>query len=194
MLFDPLRSLAPADLTCGEVRLDYLAAGHREGLRAACAADTEIWTTLYPVSMVGADFDRWWEREFTGPRILFAVLYREQVVGTTCYLNLAPDDATIEIGGTYLAPSARGTRVNDAMKRLMLAAAFAAGARRVEFRVDAINMRSRGAVAKLGGHLDGILRAHRVTWTGRLRDTCVFSVLADEWPAVRDRLDIILRG
>lgn len=194
MLFEPLRSLGTADLIWGEVRLDYLSAVHREGLRAACAADTEIWTTFYPVSMIGAQFDEWWDREIAGPRIVFAVLHRGQVVGTTSYLNLAPDDATLEIGGTYLSPVARGTRTNDRVKRLMLSAAFAAGARRVEFRVDAINMRSRGAVAKLGGQLDGILRAHRITWTGRIRDTCVYSILASEWPAVRDRLDSILGG
>ena len=57
------------------------------------------------------------------------------------------------------------------------------------FRVDAINARSRAAVAKLGGVLEGVLRAEMVVWTGRVRDTAVYSVLRGEWPAVRDRLD-----
>jgi RimJ/RimL family protein N-acetyltransferase len=57
------------------------------------------------------------------------------------------------------------------------------------FRVDAINARSRAAVLKLGAIQEGLLRQDRVTWTGRIRDTVVFSILADEWPAVRDRLD-----
>ena len=194
MLFDRLRALPPDELTDRRVRLEYLAETHREGLREACAADPDIWAELYPYSMLGVHFDRWWTHEIAGPRILFAILHDNQVVGTTSYLNIAAADATIEIGGTYLAPDVRGTGLNDAMKRLLLAAAFADGARRVELRVDAINQRSRRAVTKLGGHLDGILRAHRITWTGRLRDTCVFSILADEWPAVRDRLDTILRG
>ena len=181
-------------MTDRRVRLEYLAETHREGLREACAADPDIWAVLYPYSMLGVHFDRWWAHEIAGPRILFAILHDNQVVGTTSYLNIAAADATIEIGGTYIAPDVRGTGLNDAMKRLLLAAAFADGARRVELRVDAINQRSRGAVTKLGGHLDGILRAHRITWTGRMRDTCVFSILVDEWPAVRDRLDTILRG
>ena len=79
--------------------------------------------------------------------------------------------------------------MNPAAKRLMMGQAFCDGARRVVFRVDAINARSRAAVTKLGGKLEGILRQDRVTWTGRVRDTCIFSVLKDEWPAVRDGLD-----
>jgi RimJ/RimL family protein N-acetyltransferase len=59
----------------------------------------------------------------------------------------------------------------------------------VQYKVDAINARSRAAVLKLGAIQEGILRQDRVTWTGRVRDTVVFSILADEWPAVRDRLD-----
>lgn len=194
MVFERLRSLSATELTSPRVRLEYLDDRHREGLRTACAADPDIWTALYPYSMLGEHFDRWWDKELGGPRIVFAVLQGDHVVGTTCYLNIAPADAALEIGGTYIAPEARGTRLNDAMKRLLLAAAFADGARRVEFRVDAINQRSRGAVEKLGGTLDGILRRNRVTWTGRIRDTCVYSILDSEWPVVRDRLDAILRG
>ena len=71
----------------------------------------------------------------------------------------------------------------------MMGHAFDAGARRVVYHVDALNLRSRAAVTKLGAVQEGIMRQDRVTWTGRLRDTVVFSILADEWPAVRDRLD-----
>jgi RimJ/RimL family protein N-acetyltransferase len=67
--------------------------------------------------------------------------------------------------------------------------AFERGARRVQFRVDAINARSRAAVLKLGAVQEGIMRQDMKTWTGRIRDTVVFSVVADEWPAVRERLD-----
>jgi RimJ/RimL family protein N-acetyltransferase len=79
--------------------------------------------------------------------------------------------------------------VNPSAKRLMMGHAFESGARRVVYRVDAINARSRAAVLKLGAVQEGILRQDRVTFTGRVRDTVIFSVLADEWPAVRDRLD-----
>ena len=70
-----------------------------------------------------------------------------------------------------------------------MTAAFEAGARRVVYRVDAINSRSRAAVLKLGATQEGILRRDRICWTGRVRDTVVFSILDDEWPVVRDRLD-----
>lgn len=188
--FDRLRSLGASELTHGEVCLAPLDEAHREPLRAACASDPALWTDLYSYSMLGDAFDRWWrcENGRTPAWISFAVLHREQVVGVTNYLNIVPADDTLEIGGTYLGPAARGTGVNRAMKLMMLDNAFAAGARRVEFRVDAINTRSRAAVTKLGANLDGILRQHRRIWTGRLRDTCVFSILADEWPALRPRL------
>ena len=71
----------------------------------------------------------------------------------------------------------------------MLGHAFDSGIRRLQLCVDAINARSRAAVLKLGAVQEGILRRDRVTWTGRIRDTVFFSILADEWPAVRDRLD-----
>ena len=74
-------------------------------------------------------------------------------------------------------------------KRLLLGHAFDSGAHRVQFRVDAINARSRAAVLKLGAVQEGIQRHDKVTWTGRIRDTVHFSILAEEWPAVRERLD-----
>jgi RimJ/RimL family protein N-acetyltransferase len=79
--------------------------------------------------------------------------------------------------------------VNPQSKLLMIAMAFDAGARRVGFKVDALNARSRAAVLKLGARQDGIIRQDRITWTGRTRDTVVFSILSDEWPAVRAGLE-----
>ena len=87
----------------------------------------------------------------------------------------------MEIGGTYIEPSMRGTGFNDAMKTLMIDHAFASGFRRIEFRVDTRNQRSAAAVRKLGAQLDGTLRKNVVTWTGYVRDTYVFSIFKDEW-------------
>ena len=109
--------------------------------------------------------------------------------GITTYYAIDPANAVAEIGGTYYHPNLRGGATNPAAKRLMMGHAFERGARRVVYRVDALNARSRAAVLKLGAVQEGILRQDRVTWTGRIRDTVIFSVLADEWPAVRDRLD-----
>jgi RimJ/RimL family protein N-acetyltransferase len=173
------------------VRLEPLAEVHREPLRAACEADRAIWD-IYPYSMAGEGFDPYWARSMTrmaaGEAVIFAILRDGVLVGVS---GFGPDkaNATTDIGGTYLHPHVRGGPVNPEAKRLMLAHAFEAGARRVQFKVDAMNTRSAAAMRKLGAHQDGVLRRDQVTWTGRVRDTIVFSILADEWPAVRDGLD-----
>lgn len=174
------------------VRLEPMGEAHREDLRAACDADPATWADLYPYSLAGAAFDEGWARFYARPaadRINYAVVVSGRCAGVSSYLTVDPVNASLEIGGTYYHPDIRGAAANPAAKRLLLAHAFVSGARRVQFKVDAINARSRAAVLKLGAVQEGILRQDRVVWTGRVRDTCVFSVLADEWPAVRDRLD-----
>ena len=88
---------------------------------------------------------------------------------------------SIEIGNSYIVPRLRGTGLNSRIKRLMLDHAFAQGLMRVAFKVDAVNQRSQAAVLKLGCTREGLLRAERITWTGRLRNSVIFSILADEW-------------
>jgi RimJ/RimL family protein N-acetyltransferase len=175
------------------VRLEPMGEAHREDLRAACNADPATWTALYPYSMAGEHFDPTWARMQgdidAGRTIALAVMVGGRCCGISCFSGIDAASASVEIGGTYYRPDLRGGAVNPAAKRLMLAHAFASGARRVQFKVDAINARSRAAVLKLGAAQEGILRQDRVTWTGRVRDTVVFSVLAEEWPAVRDGLD-----
>lgn len=173
-------------LSRGPVALELLAERHREELRAACDADPEIWN-IYPYSMAGEHFGPWWEASMArqgSERIRFAVCLNGRCIGTTSYLNIEPANAAVEVGGTYYAPPARGGEVNPAAKLLMLGHAVARGARRIGFKVDALNTRSRAAVLKLGAVQEGILRQSGVTWTGRVRDAVVFSVLRDEWPEV----------
>ena len=174
------------------VRLEPVTEAHREDLRAACAADPETWNALYPYSMLGEAFDLGWARMYQQPGaewIPFAVIKDGRCRGVTSYLAIDPVNVTVEIGATYYAPDLRGAATNPACKRLLLGHAFDGGARRVQFKVDAINLRSRAAVLKLGATQEGILRRDRLVWTGRIRDTVVFSILAEEWPEVRARLD-----
>lgn len=169
-------------LVDGDVRLEPLAAQHVEPLRAACARDLDIWD-IYPVSMLGEHFDRAME-EFhaTANWVRFAVLHRGSLVGMTCFINPDERNHVVEIGGTYIEPAARGSAgVNTRIKRLMINHAFACGFTRIEFRVDARNLRSQAAVLKLGAVHEGTLRRNRITWTGYVRDTCVFGLLKDEW-------------
>lgn len=179
------------------VRLEPMVEAHREDLRAACDADPATWTDLYPYSMAGEHFDKSWARMYADPpadRMNYAVVIGGRCLGVSSYLTVDPANRSLEIGGTYYHPDIRGGPANPSAKRLLMAHAFESGARRVQFKVDAINARSRAAVLKLGAVQEGILRRDRVTWTGRIRDTVVFSVLAEEWPGVRDGLDARLAG
>ncbi|MGB5724942.1 MAG: GNAT family protein [Parasphingorhabdus sp.] len=164
------------------VRLEPLAEHHLEPLRAACAEDQEIWD-IYPVSMLDENFDEA-IRAFhdTTNWVRFAVINNEtgKLVGMTNYIN--PDQfGVVEIGGTYIAPSVRGSGFNDVMKKLLIDHAFANDFRKIEFRVDTRNKRSMAAVLKLGAQQEGILRKNRITWTGYVRDTAVFGLLKEEW-------------
>ncbi len=181
-----LGSLGPSELTGPSVRLEPLADRHREPLRAACAADPDIWD-IYPYSLLGPHFDAWWDK-VSGNRLVFVAIHDGQLVGMSSFYDTDDAKNSTAIGGTYFMPAVRGTGVNRDVKRLMLGAAFGAGARRVEFHIDAINGRSRRAIEKIGAVFEGILRQDRVTWTGRVRDTCVYSILESEWPAVRAKL------
>jgi RimJ/RimL family protein N-acetyltransferase len=99
----------------------------------------------------------------------------------TAFLNHGPACQTVEIGITYYVPGVRGSGLNRCAKHLLLNRAFACGIRRVEFRVDDRNARSKAAMRKLGANQDGLIRAERITWTGHVRDTALFSMLAGEW-------------
>lgn len=175
------------------VRLEPLAEAHREDLRAVCAADPALWQDLYILSMLDEHFDFHWARMAqevaAGKTMAFAVVVDGVCRGMSNYLDVDPHHHTVEIGSTYYAPESRGGAVNPAAKLLLLGHAFDSGAHRVQFRVDAANARSRAAVLKLGAVQEGILRHDKITWTGRQRSTAHFSVLAGEWPAVRDGLD-----
>jgi RimJ/RimL family protein N-acetyltransferase len=170
-----------AALERGDLRLEPLAEHHRAALKAACAEDRDIWP-IYSVSWDPDHFDAQFAslvgRDETFP---FAVVLDGKLVGMTSFLNLAAARQTVEIGITYYVPGVRGSGLNRRVKHLLLDRAFACGMRRVEFRVDDRNARSKAAMRKLGAHQDGLLRAERITWTGHVRDTALFSILAQEW-------------
>ena len=169
------------ELTEGDLRLVKLAEAHREALRAACAADGDIWP-IYSSSYDPDHFDA----SFTAligqeSRMPYAVIEGEALVGMTAWLRPDVSAQTVELGNSYIHPGARGTGLNGRVKRLMLDHAFSVGFRRVEFRIDERNGRSQAAVAKLGCTKEGVLRAERITWTGHVRDTGLWSILAEEW-------------
>ena len=164
------------------MHLEPLDESHREPLRAACAEDRDVWD-IYPVSMLGERFDPVFDAIMADPRRHpFGTFAGGILVGTTGYLNVDAINRTLEIGGTYLAPPARGSGINARVKRLQIDHAIACGFIRLEFRIDTRNARSMAAVERLGAVREGILRRNRITWTGFVRDTAVYAILADDWP------------
>lgn len=169
------------ELADGALRLVKLSEAHREPLRAACAADPDVWT-IYSSSFGPGHFDKSFDALVSGAgRMPYAIFDGDRLVGMTAWLR--PDVAaeTVEIGNSYIHPGLRGTGFNRRVKRLMLDHAFGVGIRRIEFRIDERNARSQAAVAKLGCTKEATLRSERITWTGHVRDTALWSLLAHEW-------------
>jgi RimJ/RimL family protein N-acetyltransferase len=111
------------------------------------------------------------------------------VVGSSSYLEVRPSHATLEIGGTQYAPEVWASAVNPEAKLLLFGHAFdTLGAGRVQLKCDARNVRSQQAIARLGARYEGTLRRHAVRQDGTIRDSVVFSVIAEEWPEVREGL------
>jgi RimJ/RimL family protein N-acetyltransferase len=179
----PLREVLHVDLADGDLRLARLAEGHREALRAACAQDPDIWP-IYGVSYDPEHFDA----SFTAlvrheTSMPYAVFSGADVVGMTAFLRPDWSAQTVEIGNSYIVPALRGTGFNRRKKACLLNHAFSVGIRRIEFRIDERNRRSQTAVARLGCTKEATLRAERITWTGHVRDTALWSILAEEWLA-----------
>jgi RimJ/RimL family protein N-acetyltransferase len=167
----------------GTVALEPLAQAHRAALRAACAEDLEIWP-IYASSWDPDHFDATFDLVLSLKRWRrFALFLEDRLVGISCYINVDPERGALEIGNTYYVPAMRGTGFNRIVKDLMISRAIDCGFRRIEFKVDLRNARSQAAMAKLGAVREGVIRADRITWTGHVRDTVLFSILASEWPS-----------
>jgi len=162
-------------------RAEPFAEEYRDALKAACAADLDIWE-IYSLSFAPDQFDRSIGIFLANPLNRVFVLFEgDELAGMSSFLSLDQGRQTVEIGGTYYRPRFRGTGFNRRVKDMMLRRAFERGVRRAEFRVDARNTRSQAAMAKLGAVREGVTRADRITWTGHVRDTVIFSILKDEW-------------
>jgi RimJ/RimL family protein N-acetyltransferase len=180
----------PGTLAGQLVRLEPLGRGHLDGLWAA-SRDPRTWQWLSVVQpQTREELAEWLDEAIEGPYLPFAtVLAAGDVAGSTRYMNLHPEYLTVEIGWTWLAPSAWGTGANVEAKLLMLEQAFDRwGCRRVELKTDALNERSRGAMEALGATFEGVHRKHMLVRGAENRDTAWYSLLDDEWPAVRERL------
>lgn len=176
------------------VRLEPLSTAHVGELAAALSEGglEHAWYTAVPTpETVADDVAERLRLHAAGTMNPWAVrrLSDGALVGCTTFCNIAQADRHVEVGATWLVPSAQRTAVNSAAKLLLLGHAFdACGAIAVELRTHWHNRQSRAAIERLGAKLDGVLRNHRIGPDGVLRDTVVYSVLPHEWPAVRATL------
>lgn len=159
---------------------------------AADGALHELWYTTVPApDRVSDEISRRLERRDAGSWLPFTVIDTTtgKPVGMTNYLNIDAANRRLEIGATWYRDSAQRTGMNTECKYLMLAHAFEElGCNAVEFRTHYINHRSRRAIERLGAKFDGVLRAHMIMPNGTLRDTCVYSIIAPEWPTIKAHL------
>ncbi len=130
-----------------------------------------------------------------GTRIWFIIVRKSdnRAIGATSYMDIHRKDRGLEIGGTWLTPSAWRTPINTECKYLLLRHAFEnLGCLRVQLKTDLRNVRSQKAIERLGAVKEGILRKHMITRTGYVRDTVMYSMIDTEWRAVKARLENFL--
>jgi RimJ/RimL family protein N-acetyltransferase len=188
----------PVTLSGRHAELAPLARDDLDGLIDA-ARDGQLWNLWYtsvpaPDKMLdNIEFRLDWQSR--GGMLPFVVRRQSdrRIVGATSYCNIAAAHKRVEIGYTWYARSAQRTPLNTECKRMLLAHAFEVmGCAGVEFRTHWHNLQSRAAIERLGAKLDGVLRSHQIMPDGSLRDTCVYSIIAHEWPAVKNHLDFQL--
>ena len=187
----------PSDVVLrgGHATLTPLLAAHGPAL-AEAVKDGELWRLWYtgvaaPEDMA-ADIERRLGLKADGSCMPFTVIEQAsgEPVGMTTYMNIDAANRRLEIGATWYRGRVQRTVINTECKRLLLGHAFETlDCIAVEFRTHFFNSQSRRAIERLGAKLDGILRSHQRTADGSLRDTCVYSIVASEWPAVRRNLD-----
>ncbi|MDB4975706.1 MAG: GCN5-related N-acetyltransferase [Myxococcaceae bacterium] len=195
LVHTPLRGLSAA--------LEPLTLEHLPDLFAAAErVGPEGNLTSVPRSLEGAEvyIREALEQQALGRALPFVIreVATDQLVGTTRFANIEywePDNAlpqVVEIGWTWLAREARRTAINSEAKLLLLRRAFEElKVERVTLKTDVRNQRSRDAIERIGGTLEGILRSHMRAYDGGSRDTAMFSIIAAEWPAVRERLSAL---
>lgn len=185
----------PVVLYGDAAKLEPLDPSHAEDLLAA-GADPEIWRYM-PIPQPGSvtEVRKWideaWKLAATGEQLPFAIIDPEtgRAVGSTRYLEIHRNWRTLEIGWTWLAASVQRTAVNTEAKLMLLKHAFEdQGALRVQFKTDGRNLRSQEALERLGAVKEGVLRKQRINHDGYVRDAVYYSILDDEWPAVKQRL------
>jgi RimJ/RimL family protein N-acetyltransferase len=182
------------------VRLEPLRMEHHAALTEV-ALDPELWRWTGASVVAAADLKRYMEHALAerdaGRALPFATIAKSvgKPVGSTRFGNIDPRNRRVEIGWTWLGRAWQRTALNSEAKLLMLRHAFETlGCIRVELKTDVLNQQSRAAISRLGAKEEGVMRKHLITERGRVRDTVYYSIVDDEWPAVKARLEARLRN
>ena len=191
--------IKPVTLTGRVVRLEPLSEAHVPDL-AAVGQDDSIWAYIpYQPVHSEADMGAWVQdllaRQARGTDLPFAVVLREtgRAIGASRYLDIQVANRAVEIGGTWYGPEFRRTAVNTESKCLLLSHAFDdLGCVRVQLKTDLRNERSQRAIERIGAVREGVLRHNMIMPDGHLRDSVYYSILSEEWPAVKARLEGML--
>jgi RimJ/RimL family protein N-acetyltransferase len=180
-----LRAAAPLDGRL--VRLEPINERHRDGLRAA--AEQDPWIHRF-TNMYSLGFERWFDVSLTSTTsVPFVVMVDGRPVGSSRYHYIEPEHRRLEVGWTWLERAQWGTGVNIETKYLLLANAFENwNAMRVEFKTDARNSRTRGALLGIGATFERIARKHMIL-PHSIRDSAWYAIVDDDWPAVKDMLE-----
>jgi RimJ/RimL family protein N-acetyltransferase len=195
----PVMDVRPVTLEGEHVRLEPLTMAHHAALWEI-AKDHDLWRWTATDIRTPDDLTRYMQtalaEQAAGRALPFATIAKAagRPVGSTRFGNIEPLNRRVEIGWTWLGREWQRTAVNTEAKLLKLTHAFETwGCIRVELKTDALNQASRAAIARLGAKEEGTLRRHIVTQTGRVRDTVYYSILDEEWPAIKARLEARLR-
>lgn len=188
-------NLAPVTLEGRVVRLEPLGLHHLDAL-CAVGLEPSLWAfttiTITTAEQMRAYVEAALAEQRAGTALPFVTVERatDTVVGTTRFANAVHEHARVEIGWTWIAPRWQRTGVNTEAKLLMLRHAFEVlRVRRVELKTSALNLRSRAAMRRIGATEEGTLRKHMINADGSARHSVYFSVIDDEWPAVRAHLE-----
>lgn len=197
MLPERLRfQVTPVTLQGTRVSLEPLAAAHIPGL-VEVGLEPSIWRHLLygdvdSPERMRAFVEDLLARQAQGTDLPFVVIHQPsgKLAGCTRYLDIQPTNRALEIGGTWYGLEYQRTAVNTESKYLLLRHAFEIlGAVRVQFKTDELNLRSQIAIERLGAVREGVLRHHMIRPDGTLRSSVYYSILAPEWPAVKQRLE-----
>ncbi len=174
-----------------KIRLEPLTLEHADAL-AKLVTDGELWKLNITSAPRPEDSQVYIETALnTADRMAFAVIDKttNSLIGTTSYYNILPKIQRLEIGYTFYGQSYWRTHVNTNCKLLLLTYAFETlGWKTVGWQTDNLNVRSQQAIERLGAKKDGVIRGHKLRKDGTIRDTVVYSMLAEEWTDAKQAL------